>query len=336
MNIFLSWSGNTSHKLAIAFRNWLPSVIQQIKPYVSSEDIDKGARWATDISDELNKSSFGILFVTNENINAPWLNFEAGALSKTLEKTCVSPFLFHIKPSDLNEALLQFQATNYQKDDIKKLLCTINKASGEELITQEMLDKSFDMWFPKLENELAELEKISSKIENKRTVISKEDILEEILELSRKTHKIILSSKSNEEKNIVNIIDNYFSDINRINSSTFHHKNTQKKRSLLMVEELIENSSIPRGSISFVQFSLGLIREYIPFIYDIGNELIYILLSNRTKKEKENAITEFERIIELSNQFPFKDEIYGAEDIHIPHFVSNLPKYFQEVFNNYL
>lgn len=41
MKVFISWSGNKSHKVAMIFREWLPSVIQSLEPYVSSEDIDK-------------------------------------------------------------------------------------------------------------------------------------------------------------------------------------------------------------------------------------------------------------------------------------------------------
>ncbi len=75
MKVFLSWSGTRSHKVALVFRDWLPSVIQQIVPYVSSEDIDKGARWSTDIAKELSDSTFGIVCVTRDNLSAPWLTF---------------------------------------------------------------------------------------------------------------------------------------------------------------------------------------------------------------------------------------------------------------------
>ncbi len=119
MKVFISWSGNKSHRVALVFREWLPSVIQSVVPYVSSEDIDKGARWSTDIAKELEDSTFGILCVTKDNLNAPWLSFEAGALSKTMDKSFVSPFLFDIKRAEVNGPILQFQSTIFEKEDIK-------------------------------------------------------------------------------------------------------------------------------------------------------------------------------------------------------------------------
>ena len=36
MNVFISWLGETSHKVALLFRDWLPSVIESVEPCVSS------------------------------------------------------------------------------------------------------------------------------------------------------------------------------------------------------------------------------------------------------------------------------------------------------------
>ena len=162
MKVFISWSGDTSLKVAQQLREWLPYVINSIKPYVSSEDIDKGARWSTDIAKELEDSTFGILCVTKDNLEAPWLSFEAGALSKTMEKSFVTPFLFDIKRSEIKGPILQFQSTIFEKDDIKKLVKTLNKACGESGIPDDRLEKTFNVWYPNLEENLNAL-KNSSK-----------------------------------------------------------------------------------------------------------------------------------------------------------------------------
>ena len=195
MKVFLSWSGSKSHKVALTLRDWLPSVIQSIEPYVSSEDIDKGARWSTDIAKELEDSGFGILCVTKENLHAPWLTFEAGALSKKLEKSYVSPFLFDIKRSEINGPILQFQSTVHNEEDVLKLIKTINKACGETKLSDERIDKAFKAWYPTLQEELKKVTKEfkESEVEIEEPEKEKQEILEELLELTRINQKILRS-----------------------------------------------------------------------------------------------------------------------------------------------
>jgi len=121
MKVFISWSGSLSMKVALVLQKWMPRVIQSVEPYVSSENIDKGSRWSLDIAKELQGSVYGILCVTKDNYKAPWLNFEAGALSKELDLSRVCPFLYNIKSSELKGPLLQFQATVFEKEDVYRL-----------------------------------------------------------------------------------------------------------------------------------------------------------------------------------------------------------------------
>lgn len=159
MKVFISWSGAISHKVAIVLRDWLPHVIQSIEPYVSSEDIDKGARWSTDISEELEKSSFGIICVTKDNVDARWLNFEAGTLSRSVRKGRVAPFLFEVELSEITKSpLSQFQATTFKKDDVKKLLDSLNTAGDAPLLREDRLKTAFDTYWPELENKLNEIQ----------------------------------------------------------------------------------------------------------------------------------------------------------------------------------
>lgn len=92
--------------------------------------------------------------MTKDNLHAPWLTFEAGALSKKLEKSYVSPFLFDIKRSEINGPILQFQSTVHNQEDVLKLIKTINKACGDTKLSDEMVEKAFKAWYPTLQEEL--------------------------------------------------------------------------------------------------------------------------------------------------------------------------------------
>ena len=86
MKIFITWSGDKSLEMAFALRDWLKNVIQVTKPFVSEKDICMGSRWFNDISNELDDTHFGIVCVTPGNKEEPWLNFESGALGKSVKK----------------------------------------------------------------------------------------------------------------------------------------------------------------------------------------------------------------------------------------------------------
>ncbi|WP_425640227.1 hypothetical protein [Agrobacterium radiobacter] len=188
LKVFISWSGDLSQKIAVILRDWLPSVIQSIEPYVSSEDIDKGTRWSSDIAGELADSFYGILCLTPENVGAPWINFEAGALSKAVDQSRVSPFLFNLKRSDVSGPLVQFQSTLNDKADILKLLESMNGAHGEAKLPADRLRSVFEVWWPHLEQKLSALKADTEKVKDKAATGkgSGSDILEEVLELVRR------------------------------------------------------------------------------------------------------------------------------------------------------
>jgi len=199
VKVFLSWSGDNSLRVANAIRDWLPSVLQSVTPYVSAEDIDKGSRWSTDIAKELELSTYGILCITKANINAPWINFEAGALSKTVDKARVSPFLFDLKRSEVKGPLLQFQSTVNDKDDIAKLIHSINNACPEaERLDGNRLQKIFDVWWPELSQALKSIPTEAIATPDKRAGEGPADttasaILEELLDLARDQQKLLRS-----------------------------------------------------------------------------------------------------------------------------------------------
>src|SRR5262249_41004105 len=130
MKVFISNSGKLSEQLAEALSDWLPKALQFIRPYFSS-DIEKGAKWETEISENLKTSTICIIALTKESLKSSWVMFEAGAISSSHTKARICAILFDLKPIDVVGPLVHFQATEYSKDEIYKLVKTIN-ASAEE------------------------------------------------------------------------------------------------------------------------------------------------------------------------------------------------------------
>jgi TIR domain len=156
MKVFLSWSGPTSKAIAEALRDWLPFVIPDTETWMSDTDIDAGARWSFELAEQLADTAIGIICLTRDNLAAPWLQFEAGALSKTLDNSRVIPYLFNLTPANLAGPLTQFQAVTADKVGTKKLIQTINRSGvrKKKILTDTKLDKTFETWWPQLEQTL--------------------------------------------------------------------------------------------------------------------------------------------------------------------------------------
>ena len=187
MKVFVSWSGGRSKKVARALSEWLPNVIQAVKPWMS-EQIVKGARWNPEIARELEQTRFGIVCLTPENLTAPWILFETGALSKTIESTYVCPYLLGLKPTDIQGPLAQFQAAKADPTDTLDLVKSINAAQGETALPAKSIEAGFNKWWPELEKELREISKQSATLPDrkKRTEM---DVLEEVLDIVRQLRR---------------------------------------------------------------------------------------------------------------------------------------------------
>ncbi|MBY3003945.1 toll/interleukin-1 receptor domain-containing protein [Rhizobium leguminosarum] len=192
--VFISWSGSKSHKVAEVLYQWLPVVLQNIKPFISSEDLRKGGRWVAELSTELEQTNFGIVCLTPSNLLAPWVLFEAGALSKFVRDSQVAPFLVGVKPSELPTPLTQFNAVLVDRNDFKRLIKTINESDQESAVSVDTAFRSVDACWPQIEKELkaiAELEdegvdRKGGKEDIKDNGASSLDpILQELLVLSR-------------------------------------------------------------------------------------------------------------------------------------------------------
>ena len=101
MQVFLSWSGESSKEMADALKPWLADVVPGLSVWMSDHDLEAGAAWGTELHEQLKRADFGILCVTRDNVNAPWMLYEAGALAVSTTTGCVVPYLRDVDPARL-------------------------------------------------------------------------------------------------------------------------------------------------------------------------------------------------------------------------------------------
>lgn len=340
MKVFISWSGVRSKKVAMVFQDWLPSVIQSIEPFVSSEDIDKGSRWHTDIAQELKASNFGIICVTQDNLTAPWLNFEAGALSKMIENNYVAPFLLDVKPSDLKDSpISQFQATSFSSEDIKRLMETLNVAANNCLEVTRLY-ATFDKWYPSLETSLNELraEPIDEASESLTNVHP--DLLEELLEMSRNTQRLLGNTDVKLNTSIEQLlkkVDEAALQNNRL--VEMDYRRYSRKMRPMLIEELIHLNRDNRGYKNVqpytILIALSIFRDDFPWLYDAGSDFVKVVQSNVSNSQKNTALKRFRDILEFTCEHPIMREMFRSnkDSIIMSH---ELPMMITEMAESYL
>jgi hypothetical protein len=203
MKVFLSWSGDRSKVVAESLHRWLPRIVNAVEPWISTH-MEKGVRGGVEMAGALEGTAFGIICLTQDNLDAPWILFEAGALSKTSEGRLWT-FLFDIAPADVKRPLGEFQHTVNTKADIGKLIRTINqrvKELGEKGLDDSALTEQFEDLYPKFEAMLATVpaRKNAASAAPKR---AERDILEEILEILRNERRPRLPSSALQRRSIL-------------------------------------------------------------------------------------------------------------------------------------
>jgi len=187
MKVFISASGSRSKAVAEALREWIPDVIQAAEPWISSADIESGARWSLDLAKQLDQAQFGIICLTPENLTEPWINFESGAISKKFDdKTRVCPYLLGLDTTDLKGPLVQFQLVRAIKEDTRILMQTINHALGDGTsgaLDDGRFDRTFNKNWPILEDKLKRIK--DARPVSGQTRRKDPDKLDEILKNSR-------------------------------------------------------------------------------------------------------------------------------------------------------
>ena len=271
MKVFISWSGQRSQAVAELISDWLKCVIQASQPWISTRDIDRGAIWFSEINDKLKDVSVGIVCLTQENKNKPWILFETGALAKGLSTNKVCTFLIDLKPEDLKDPLAQFNHTTPNKESVWELVRTINNCLVDKSLDDRILKQVFNTYWEQFENNFKRaLDQYPPTEEVKPR--TEQDLLSEILQNTRSLNQRIRVLERDATINSIN---------SHMNLTPVEQKDVwylQKQ-----IDEIIKNGLLDEDEIiSFLD------KYYIPEKM-IRNQIKYTLnqrLSESNKKKK--------------------------------------------------
>lgn len=184
MKVFISWSGGRSRAAAELLSDWIKCVLQATKPWISTRDIDRGALWFAEISDQLKDTTVGVVCLTQENKTKPWILFEAGALAKGLSSNRVCTFLVDLKAADLEDPLAQFNHSLPDREGLWQLVKTLNTSLGAQGLDERILEQVFGTYWPQFEEKFKSLLKQNPPVEKVESR-SEKSILSDILENTR-------------------------------------------------------------------------------------------------------------------------------------------------------
>jgi hypothetical protein len=153
MKLFISWSGDRSHRLARVLKEWLEANFanQGITVFLSSE-IKKGSLWFAAVSDELRESDAGLVCLTPKSLNSEWVLFEAGALSTAVAARTggawIFTYLLGVEPAMLPGPLSAYQSTAATMEDTLRL---VNRLIERDQVAPAVFAAAWDQLWPKLQ-----------------------------------------------------------------------------------------------------------------------------------------------------------------------------------------
>lgn len=294
MKVFISWSGDRSEALAKALYGWLPLVLHYVEPWLSKSDIGPGDRWGVEVAKNLEECNFGIICITNENLNAPWILFESGALAKSMQDGRVIPLLLDLEFKAISGPLAQFQAKKVELEGMKELLAGLNKAATSP-IQEDRLDTLFTSLWASFQDKIQQIP--SNRTSNKPSRPEGE-ILEELV-----------SSIRNVEMRFRDVIED---------DSAFKRRRRLKYNPMMIVEMSNRYFDGPSDPIQILLVS-SFFKEELPWLYEIGLEA-YRSIKSGSEVDAIRARRKFLEMIEMVMKSPILEEL-GADrrTIHLLH-----------------
>jgi hypothetical protein len=300
MKVFISWSGERSEALAKALREWFPLVLHYVEPWLSKSDIQAGERWNVEIAKGLESCNFGVLCITKENVNSPWILFEAGALAKSMQDGRVIPLLLDLDFKEVSGPLVQFQAKKVEKNQVRELIYGLNKDAPAP-VQDHQLEQLFDALWSKFETQIQAIPRSTAPGKHSRP---QGEILEELV-----------SSVRNVEMRVRDVVDD---------APVTPRRRRQRFHSKIWMDLAMSVSDGPQNPIVPLVLA-SQFHDDMPWIYELAAEFYRSYKAGR-RNEAAEAYRQFLKAVEVLERGPFS-EIFEIDPRTFSFLVANRFQY---------
>lgn len=257
-------------------------VLQYVEPWLSERDIQPGQRWATEIATKLEESLYGIVCVTRDNLSAPWILFEAGALAKFLQQGRVVPLLLDIDFQDVVGPLAQFQAKKVDKNGVAEVIRSINGASKIPL-EYNRLDPQIEALWPDFDRRIGRIPQ-EEKLE--RQARPQHEILEELVTDIRALGRVFRENLDGVE--------------------------TKRRMYPTMLAELARELKLGRNDPTPILILASLLRDKFPWIYELGVDAYKTAVEPRSSTS-DSARKRFSGALSILQRGPYLKDLADNE-----------------------
>ena len=232
---------------------------------------------------ELADSNFGIICVTRENVNSPWVLFEAGALAKTMQGSKVIPLLLDLEIRDITGPLAQFQAKKVEKAGVNEVINSINQTANN-VVPEARAHELFEALWPKLDKEVKTIPKQPATEKHARP---QHEILEELVVGVRS-----LDSRLREFTEGGQLVS-------RRRRMRFHP--------MMFMEIMQMGKRSPSDPVGLLML-VSMFREDMPWLYELAME-VYRATKAGLPDEAARARRDFRRAMEFCLHGPLMEEM---------------------------
>ncbi len=276
-------------KLAEAFSALLKSVSAGVLKSFRTSDkkgnqgIEYGVEWYPEIIKNIQDASDVVCLLTERSVNRPWILFEAGMAKGKLETPILGVALGIPLKKASTGPFAQFQNCGDDVDSLTKLVFQL----VNRIPNSEPDEDTIKFQVGKFKESIADILKSNNEPE------------------SQETSEVMI--KDNSSAKLFEEIKVMFKDLpSRIEGNTHPEFRSKKRRRFhpMMKEMMITSKNSKVG----ILVGLGMLRDAMPWLYDVGIDALRKIDSKCSIKEKEQAFFGFCELVQMTSRYSMMHE----------------------------